>query len=76
MWLKRLSPSGANTAVVRTFRVRIILRNKLKREPHSAEILEYLTSGQSDAIPYKDISAAFRAGEEVRPKFVAYSIVL
>ena len=71
IWLSRITGSGANTVVLRTLRARIILRNKFKREPQSTEVLEYLTSDSSDIISYKVVSAAFRAGEEVRPRFVS-----
>jgi len=70
IWLKRITNRGANTPVLRTLRARIILRNKFKREPQSAEVLEYLMSDSNDTLPYRVVSAAFRAGEEVRPKFV------
>src|SRR5260221_591347 len=65
--------SGPNGTVFGTLRARIILRNKFKREPQSTEVVEYLTNGSKDTLPYTTVSAAFRAGEEVRPKFLGIS---
>jgi hypothetical protein len=41
-----------------------------KREPNSTEVLEYLLGRSNDTLPYTVISAAFRAGEEVRAKIL------
>ena len=68
--MKRTTGSGRCTAALRFLKVRIVLRNRFKREPSSTEVLEYLTSDLNDNFPYKVVSAAFRAGEEVRPEFV------
>jgi len=68
--MKRISASTRYMAVLHALKARIILRNKFKREPHSTEVHEYLMSDSDDDIGYKVVSAAFRAGEEVRPRFV------
>ena len=68
--MKRLSGCGSNTAAHRALKARITLRNRFKREPYSTEVLEYLARNFDFDVPYKVISAAFRAGEEVCPKFV------
>ena len=75
-WLKRITGAGSQSTAYRAIKVRIILRNKFKREPSSTEVLEYLMSHPDDRVPFKAVAAAFRAGEEVRPKFVCLSIVL
>jgi hypothetical protein len=76
MWMKRISGSARYMAVLHALRARIILRNKFKREPSSTEVDKYLMSDSNDDLPYKVISAAFRAGKEVRPKFCAFAIML
>jgi len=53
-------------AVHRALRARIKLRSELKREPSTSEILEFLQGSSDDSLCYKDVSAAFRANEEVR----------
>jgi len=68
--MKRIVGTGRNGAIPRALKARIILRNKLKREPDSTEVLEYLMSHLDNNIPFPVVGAAFRAGEEVRPKFV------
>jgi len=60
-WLKRINTTTSHCAI----RARITMRNKLKREPSITEVRECL-QGNSIAVIHKDISAAFRAGEEVR----------
>jgi hypothetical protein len=64
-WLKRFSHARPPPAYC-ALRARIKLRNELKREPSTTEILEFLRSRSNDGLLYKDISAAFRANEEVR----------
>ena len=64
------SSSSSNPGVYRALKARIILRNRLKREPCPTEVLEHLRSNLNDNIPYKVVSAAFRADEEVCPKSV------
>jgi hypothetical protein len=55
-------------------RVRIKLRNELNREPSTAEIQEHLVGGKGDELLQRDVSAAFRAGEEVSSRHVLLSI--
>jgi hypothetical protein len=64
-WMKRFSHARPPPAYC-ALRARIKLRNELKREPSTTEILEFLRSRSNDGLLYKDISAAFRANEEVR----------
>ena len=64
-WLKRFSSTSPPPAY-RALRARIKLRNELEREPSTTEVLEFLQSRSNDGLVYKDISAAFRANEEVR----------
>jgi hypothetical protein len=59
--LKRINTTTSLCAI----RARIAIRNELKREPTITEVRECL-QGDSIAVTHKDISAAFRAGEEVR----------
>jgi len=73
IWLRRIIANGAKGAAFRTLRARIILRNKFKREPQDPEVLEYLLSDSNGTVTYTEVSAAFQAGEEVRPKFVGIS---
>jgi len=68
--MRRIVGNGRNGAVPRALKARIILRKKLKREPESTEVIEYLTGHPNDDIPYTVVSAVFRAGEEVRPDIV------
>ena len=74
-WLKRISGTRSNSAAHRALKARITLRNEFKREPYSTEVLKYLTSHPNDKVSYKVVGAAFRAGEEVRPKFVYLCIM-
>jgi hypothetical protein len=74
--MKRLTGSARYMTGLHALRARIILRNKFKREPSSTEVDKYLTSDSNDDLPYKVGSAAFRAGEEVRPNFSAFAIML
>ncbi len=55
---------------MRALRTRIELRNKNKREPSASEVRAHLQCQFTDQnqISYKEIAAAFRSGEEVRPK--------
>jgi hypothetical protein len=59
---------------MRALRVRIKLRNELNHEPSAAEIREYSMGGKGDEILHKEVSAAFRAGEEVCSRHVLLSI--
>jgi len=68
--MKRMTANSQYMAVLHALKTRIILRNKFKREPSSTEIHEYLMSDSNDDIGYMVVSAAFRAGEEVCPKFL------
>ena len=68
--MKRLTGSARYMVRLHALRARIILRNKFKREPSSTEVDKYLTSDSNRELPYKVVSATFRAGEEVCPKFV------
>jgi hypothetical protein len=74
MWLKRMSVT--NYPEYRALRARIKLRNEYMREPSMVEVLEYLEGNPNAGLhpnaglSYKDISAVFRAGEEVRQIYV------
>ena len=54
---------------VRAIRARIELRNKIEREPSSSEVQAYLQHQFTNQVTYKEVSAAFRYGKEVRQKF-------
>jgi hypothetical protein len=59
---------------MRALRVRIKLRNELHCEPSDDQVQDYLTDGQGDDILlHKEISAAFRSGEEVRSNHILSS---
>jgi len=73
-WLKRFSSTSPPAS--RALRARIKLRNELKREPSTTEVLEFLRSRSNDGLLYKDISAAFRANEEVRRNIRFLAVVL
>ena len=68
MWLKRMSVS--NFPEYRALRARLILRSQIMREPSTIEVFEYLQGNPNAGLSYKDISAVFRAGEEVRLIYV------
>jgi hypothetical protein len=74
-WLKRFSSTSPPPAY-RALRARIKLRNELEREPATTEVLEFLRSRLNDGLVYKDISAAFRAKEEVRSNSRLLAVVL
>ncbi|KAI9455245.1 hypothetical protein BJY52DRAFT_1280855 [Lactarius psammicola] len=62
-WLKRLHTSGVTAA--RTVRVRIRLRDTLKREPSVVEVQRGLQNRVfDDKIRWKEILEAFKSGEE------------
>ncbi|KAI0281225.1 hypothetical protein BGY98DRAFT_959328, partial [Russula aff. rugulosa BPL654] len=60
-WFRRV---GFRNWYARAIRARIELRNKIKREPSASEVQAYMLHQFTDQITYKDISAAFRSGEE------------
>jgi hypothetical protein len=65
--------SVSNLPEYRALRARLILRSQIMREPSTIEVLEYLQGNPNAAnagLSYKDISAVFRAGEEVRLIYV------
>ena len=68
--MKRISSIGRSTAVIHALEARIVLRNKFKREPSSTEIDEHLMSNSNGRPPQSVVSMAFKAGKEVRQKFV------
>lgn len=74
VWLKRFT--STSPPAYRALRARIKLRNELKREPSTAEVLKFLRSHSDDGLLYKDVSAAFRANEEVRRNLRFRAIVL
>ena len=60
-----MAVSTRNSAEIRALKARIILRNRLKREPSRADVDKYLRGGSNVSLSYGVIAAAFRAGEEV-----------
>jgi hypothetical protein len=65
MWFKLVGKSPA----MRIIRARIVLRNRIKREPSASEVQDYMRHQFTDKVTYKDISAAFRSEKEVRQTF-------
>jgi hypothetical protein len=61
IWLKRFTRTSP--PAYRALRRRIKLRGELGREPSATEILQSLPNYD---LSYKDVSAAFKAKEEVR----------
>lgn len=51
---------------MRTLRARITLRNIQKREPAAAEVEEYSRLHFKDQMTFRQVSAAFQSGAEVR----------
>jgi hypothetical protein len=51
---------------MRALRARIELRNIQKREPAAAEIKEYSRLHFKDRMTFRQVSAAFQSGDEVR----------
>jgi hypothetical protein len=64
-WFKRVLVSSA----MRATRARIALRNEIEREPSASEVKAYMYDQFKDQITYKEVSAAFRTGKEVRQTF-------
>jgi hypothetical protein len=64
-WLMRVIKSPA----MRALRARIDLRNKIEREPSASEVQAHMCHKFTDQITYKEVSAAFRSGKEVRQTF-------
>ena len=54
---------------MRAIRARIQFRNKIKREPSALEVQAYMRDQFTDQVTYKEVSAAFRSGKEVRQTF-------
>jgi hypothetical protein len=52
--------------------VRIKLRNEIHYEPTDDEIQEYLKGEKEDELSIREVSAAFRMGEEVRSKHTSF----
>ena len=66
IWLKRLY--NLKSSAGRALRARIRLRDILKREPSVAEVRGRLQDGPvKETLQFRELSAAFRSGEEVRP---------
>ncbi len=64
--MKRLY--GSMSSAGRALRARIKLRDKLKREPSVAEVRGRLQNGPvKERVRWRELSAAFESGEEVRP---------
>ncbi|KAH9960335.1 hypothetical protein BGW80DRAFT_933341 [Lactifluus volemus] len=61
-WAHRLSTSSV--LAVRALRTRVKLRNERNREPSAAEVEQHLLGGRRVEILQRDITAAFRKGEE------------
>ncbi len=59
---------------MRALRTRIELRNKNKREPSASEVRAHLQCQFTDQLSYSEIAAAFRSGEEVRPKIYSFPL--
>jgi hypothetical protein len=51
---------------MRAIRARIDLRNKIGREPSACEVQTYMRHEFADKVTYREVSAAFRSGKEVR----------
>ncbi len=54
---------------MRAIRARIQFRNKVKREPSAFEVQAYMQDNFTDQVTYKEVSAAFQSGQEVRQTF-------
>jgi hypothetical protein len=67
MWFKRVS--FRNSPAMRAVRARIDLRNKIEREPTFSEVQAYMRHEFTDKVTFKEVSAAFRSGKEVRQNF-------
>jgi hypothetical protein len=62
---------------MRALRARIELRNIQKREPAAAEVEEYLQLHFKDQMTFKQVSAAFKSGDEVhRPLLLSHNAVI
>ncbi len=59
---------------MRALRARIELRNKQKCEPTAAEVGEYLQLHFKDRMTFKQVSNAFRSGDEVCRLAVPFAI--
>jgi hypothetical protein len=54
---------------MRAIRARIELRDKIEREPSASEVQAYMHHQFTDQVSYKEVTAAFRSGKEVRQTF-------
>jgi hypothetical protein len=71
-WVRRVGLRNGDTP--RAIRARIELRNKIGREPSASEVQAYMRHQFTDRVTYKEVSAAFRSGKEVRQKLVSSMI--
>jgi hypothetical protein len=65
-WFRRVSLGTWDDA--RAIRARIQLRNNIEREPSASEVQAYMRHQFTDRVTYKEVSAAYRSGKEVRQK--------
>lgn len=68
-WVKLVRDGKSDT--IRAIRARIDLRSKIEREPSASEVQDYMRHQFNDSVTYKEISAAFRSGKEVRETLVS-----
>lgn len=74
-WIRRFGWNAKGPYPALRLRARIQLWKELKREPSTAEVLEFLQDHKIIILSHREVSSALEAGEEVRLNIYFFAIM-